>query len=96
MLLARNFDPENPRIGLYLGNLYFDIEEYALSLDAVNEALTLRPAYSDALRLRAQIHTKAENYEQEALEDLRLLLKSTKISARTYVFSKGPNIRPYE
>ena len=88
LLLARKFEPENPRIGLYLGNLYFDIEEYALSLDAVNEALTLRPSYSDALRLRAKIHTKAENYEP-ALADLETALKSTEYRQERMFFQKG-------
>jgi tetratricopeptide (TPR) repeat protein len=77
LLLAKKYDPENARIFLYLGQLYFKLDQLDAATGAIFEALDLRAGYSDALSLLSEIYVKQEKYA-DAVDALTQAVENTR------------------
>jgi tetratricopeptide (TPR) repeat protein len=73
---AKRFDPQNPRIELYLSRIYNKLEQADAAMSSANNALSLRPGYADALAQRATLHL-ANGAADKAVADYKSAIAST-------------------
>lgn len=64
LLLAKKYTPENPRIMLYLAQVYQKVNELNIALVTLDEALALNPDYAEAYGIKGEIYR-----EQGLMED---------------------------
>ena len=73
---AKRFDPKNERIALYLSRIYTKLGQADAAMDSVNNALTLRTGYADALAQRATLHL-ANSAPDKAVADYQTAIDNT-------------------
>jgi tetratricopeptide (TPR) repeat protein len=85
---AFEMDQKNPRILMYLGDIFADVNDNQNAFDYYNKAIKINPEYAEAYANRARIWTKLNKLEN-ALEDLDKAMEVSSYKLERFYFQKG-------